>query len=280
MSNKAKNALNAKATMQLTNELDVLKESADSWYRIEYKSSNNKLYEMFSSLYALYEKCDGNDAAVQTNVRTYVSKVCATKKVTFKSKKPTLQALLVKFMFDDGLKNNCKRISSYVRIFTLATTLAEVNSKNMAKWIEENGGIENLRQQQTEGGLSKEKRITEGKNILKSKDDIGSVSTDKSKHNATKSDEVVLLIGIQKIDGSISIKHTIYEKTLNSNISGKTAINTALCNVYSMQNETKGKILSKTNAESEAKKKADITEIVNAKDAEVISFQNENKEAA
>lgn len=280
MSNKQKKQLNENAFIQLTNELDVLKASADSWFDNEYKTSNNMLYDMFSSLYALYEKCDGNDAKVQTDVRAYITKVCAKRKVTFKAKKPSLQALLVKFMFDDGRTKDCKRVSSYVRVFTLATTLTEINSKNIAEWIEKNGGIENLRQQQTEGGVSKETRIAEGKATLKAKDSIATVSTEATKHQALKVDEVVLLVGIQNADGSVSVKHTIYENVADSKISGKTVINTALCNVYSVQNELKEKQKANTKAESEAKSKANISDIVNAKDESDISFQNDIKEAA
>ena len=67
--------------------------------------------------------CDGNDAKVQTDVRAYITKDCAKRKVTFKAKKPSLQALLLKFMFDDGTTKDCKRVSSYVRVFILATPL-------------------------------------------------------------------------------------------------------------------------------------------------------------
>lgn len=280
MSNSAKKKLNEKATNQLTNELDVLKENADIWYSNEYKTTNNMLYDMFASLYSLYEKCDGNDDVVQTNVRKYITNVCAKKNITFKAKKPSLQALLVKFMFDDGKVKDCKRVSSYVRVFTLATTLTDVNSKNIAEWIEKNGGIENLRQQQTEGGVSKEARIAEGKETLKSKDSIANIITDITKHNTQKVNEVVLLVGIQNSDGSVSVKHTIYEKIENSKISGKTVINTALCNVYSVNNEQKQKQKLNKEAESEAKLKADISDIVNAKDENDISFQNDKKEAA
>ena len=58
----------------------MLKQSAESWYSKEYKTSNNMLYDMFSSLYALYEKCDNNDEKVQTDVRDYITKICAKKK--------------------------------------------------------------------------------------------------------------------------------------------------------------------------------------------------------
>ena len=280
MSNKQKKQLNENAFIQLTNELDVLKASADSWFDNEYKTSNNMLYDMFSSLYALYEKCDGNDAKVQTDVRAYITKVCAKRKVTFKAKKPSLQALLVKFMFDDGTTKDCKRVSSYVRVFTLATTLTEINSKNIAEWIENSGGIENLRQQQTEGGVSKETRIAEGKATLQAKESIAAIINDTTKHNTHKADEVVLLVGIQNADGSVSVKHTIYEKLADSKISGKTVINTALCNVYSVQNELNEKQKRNKNAETEAKSKADISDIVNAKVENDISFQNDIELAA
>ncbi len=273
MSNKAKNKLNENAFIQLTNELDVLKLSADSWFDNEYKTSNNMLYDMFSSLYELYEKCDGNDAKVQTDVRAYITKVCAKKKVNFKAKKPSLQALLIKFMFHDGTTKDCKRVSSYVRVFTLATTLTEINSKNIAEWIENSGGIENLRQQQTEGGVSKETRIAEGKATLKSKDSISTFSNDTTKQNTQNVDEVVLLVGIQNADGSISVKHTIYEKMANSKISGKTVINTALCNVYSIQNEQNEKQKANKIAEIEAKSKADISDIVNEKVKTIFRFK-------
>jgi hypothetical protein len=38
MSNKQKKQLNENAFIQLTNELDVLKTSADSWFDNEYKT--------------------------------------------------------------------------------------------------------------------------------------------------------------------------------------------------------------------------------------------------
>jgi hypothetical protein len=167
-----------------------------------------------------------------------------------------------------------------VRVFTLATTLTEINSKNIAEWFEKNGGIENLRQQQTEGGVSKETRIAEGKATLKAKDSIADIITNTTKQNTQNVDEVVLLVGIQNADGSVSVKHTIYEKMANSKISGKTVINTALCNVYSVQNELNEKQKANKKAETEAKSKADISDIVNAKVENDISFQNDIEVAA
>ena len=68
MATNTKAKLNDEAIIQLTADLQQLKDSADGWYKNEYKSSNDKLYEMFASLYALYEKYEGNDEKVQTDI--------------------------------------------------------------------------------------------------------------------------------------------------------------------------------------------------------------------
>ena len=139
-----------KAVSTLKTKLKKLRSNATEWHNTQFKSANDSLYAMFAELYTLYEQSKNNiDNDVETQVRKYVSEACKRKGVKFKTKKPTLQALLVKHLFDDGITADCKRISSYVRVFTLCTTLDEVNSSNIAKWIAERGGVENIRQQQT-----------------------------------------------------------------------------------------------------------------------------------
>ena len=261
MATNTKAKLNDEAIIQLTADLQQLKDSADGWYKNEYKSSNDKLYEMFASLYALYEKYEGNDEKVQTDIHTYLMNACTKKKVTFKSKKPTIQALLVKFMFDDGITSDCKRINSYVRVFTLATTLPNVTSKGMAKWIVESGGIENVRQQQTTKGVNKETSIAEGLKVLKNTKEVSSFKNEKTKENASSNKgKAVLLVGIQKADGTVSIRHTIYAEEKGSTIKGETVINTALANVYSTNMKVKEKEKPTKDAEAKERNKRTTTD--------------------
>jgi hypothetical protein len=92
------------------------------------------LYAMFAELYTLYEQCKNNiDDDVETQVRKYVSEACKRKGVKFKAKKPTLQSLLVKYLFDDGITADCKRISSYVRVFTLVDVVSNFLSNTKEK---------------------------------------------------------------------------------------------------------------------------------------------------
>ena len=127
-----------KAVSTLKTNLKKLRSDATEWHNTQFKSANDSLYAMFAELYTFYEQCKNNiDDDVETQVRKYVSEACKRKGIKFKAKKPTLQALLVKYLFDDSITADCKRISSYVRVFTLCTTLEEVNSSNIAKEIVE-----------------------------------------------------------------------------------------------------------------------------------------------
>jgi len=269
-----------KVVSTLKTNLRKLRSDATHWQNTQFKTANESLYSMFAELYSLYEKCKDNiDDDVETQVRKYLKEACNRKNVTFKATKPTLQALLVKYAFDDGVFADNKRISAYVRVFTLCTTLDEVSSSNIATWIAERGGIENVRQSNTANSLTVEERSTEGMKVLQSAVEQSSFENDLTSANAaTKTDEVVLLVGIQQADGSVSIRHTIYAEEANSSIKGKTAIKNALANVYSKhkeaeekakkKNETEAKLESEADAAEEAlKNSTPSTEVVEVKEA-------------
>ena len=263
MTNAKENQLEInKAVSTLKTNLKKLRSNATEWHNTQFKSANDSLYAMFAELYTLYEQCKNNiDDDVETQVRKYVSEACKRKGVKFKAKKPTLQSLLVKYLFDDGITADCKRISSYVRVFTLCTTLDEVNSSNIAKWIAERGGVENIRQQQTKNSLTTKERSVEGEKCLKLAKEQSSFENDLTQtYAATKTDEVVLLVGIQQADGSVSIRHTIYGEETNSNIKGSTAIRNALANVYSKHKELAEKTAKQNEAEQQLETEADAAE--------------------
>ena len=80
----------------------------------------------------------------------------------------------------------------------------------------------------------------------------------------------MLLVGVLKADGSVAVKHTIFEKEDNSNIKGSTVIKTALCNVYIKHKEAEAKEAKLQNAEKEANDNAEgVKTIVSEAKAEV-----------
>jgi len=250
------------------NEIQSIKSIATDWYNIEYTNSNTKLYSVFAKLYKLYETCTSTTDA-NTQKANWLKKQCENKEVKFSKKKPTIQNLLINFaFFVEGLDyaKQQKRISSYVRVFTTATAIDDVRANNIASWIADNGGIENIRQKTSPSATTKEVRIKEGNSFLNRFETIASVSNNKTIEYANeKTNEVVLLVGILQADGSVAIKHTIFKEENGSTIKGSTAINTALCNVYSKTKEEEKAAAKKIKAETEAKNKAKTSNVIIAK---------------
>ena len=239
------------------NDLTEIRNTAYVWHSNEYKTANESLYSIFSKLYVLYDNLTTVTGNATTQKREWIEKECEAKGVIL-SKKPTIIQLLINYAFFVEGVDNSKRLSSYVRVFNTATSTNNVRSDNIADWIIKNGGIEQIRQQSTSSAVTKEQRIEEGTKLLNRFETIGNVSNNKTKQYASsKKDEVVLLVGVLKADGSVAVKHTIFEKEYNSNIKGSTVIKTALCNVYSKHKEAEAKEAKLQNAEKEANDKAE-----------------------
>ena len=258
------------------NELQDIKNTAIDWYNIEYTNSNTKLYSVFARLYKLYETCTDTTSNANKQKSKWLKEQCEKKGVQF-GKKPIIQKLLINYaFFVEGVEytKQQKRISSYVRVFTTATASDGVSTNNIADWIVDSGGIESIRQQTSSSAITKEQRIEEGTKLLNGFKTICEVSNDKTtQYTSKKTGEIVLLVGVLKADGSVAVKHTIFEKEDNSNIKGSTVIKTALCNVYSkhketeaketkLQNEAEAKEAKLQNAEKEATDKAKSDKVI------------------
>jgi hypothetical protein len=239
------------------NDLTEIRNTAYGWHSNEYKTANESLYSIFSKLYVLYDNLTTVTGNATSQKREWIEKECEAKGVIL-SKKPTIIQLLINYAFFVEGVDNSKRLSSYVRVFNTATSTNNVRSDNIADWIIKNGGIEQIRQQSTSSAVTKEQRIEEGTKLLNRFETIDNVSNNKIKqYESRKKDEVVLLVGVLKADGSVDVKHTIFEKEDNSNIKGSTVIKTALCNVYSKHKEAEAKEAKLQNAEKEANDKAE-----------------------
>jgi len=251
-----------KAVSTLKTNLKQLHNDATQWHNTHLKKANDSLYTMFAQLYTMYQQCTTEGAEdIGKAIHKYLQTACEERGVKFKAKNPTLQALLVKYAFDDGVFADNKRISAYVRVFTICTIEKEVNASNIASWIAERGGIENIRQSNTKNSLTVEERSIEGMKLLQSAVEQSSFENDLTQANAaSKTDEVVLLVGIQQADGSVSIRHTIYAEEANSTIKGNTAIKNALANVYSKHKEASEKSKKKNEAEAKLESEADAAE--------------------
>ena len=136
-----------KEVKSFENEMLKLRTTATEQHSVEYTNSNNRLYSIFAELYTLYDTCVDVNAQANQRKRKWLKETCEAKGMKF-SRKPTIQQLLINFaFFVEGVDytKQQKRLSAYVRVFSTATATDDIDANNIAKWISDNGGIENIR---------------------------------------------------------------------------------------------------------------------------------------
>ena len=225
----------------------------EEWEQTVFSSANKSLYEMLADLYKMYEEMNDEDMTTKRN-RTWLAKEAKRREIPFKRSTPTLIELLVKVAFTGTVKDS-KRISTYVCVLNVIANTEGVYAADIPKWIEEQGGIEQIRQQTAKNTATKTERIEKGKEIVNEAETLASISINEA--NAYVFDNLnspVVLVGIMKSGGVIDIKHICVEKEEGSSITGKTAINTALANVYSKNKDKQKKEAPLKESEGNAKK--------------------------
>jgi hypothetical protein len=149
------------------NEMESVRNTAIEWHNTEYATSNARLYGIFGKLYAVWETLVDLDNA-NTKKREWIEAAVCKKGVSL-PKKPTTHQLLINYaFFVEGIDYQLqqKRVSTYTRVFKTATATDGVYADNIAEWITSNGGIENIRQQNTKSAITKAERISNGKQLL------------------------------------------------------------------------------------------------------------------
>ena len=275
--NKTKKLNKNDIVKSFQNEMRCVLDNATQWYGNEYKTANERLYEMFADLYRIYMNLVDTKQIGNTEKREWIETEVAKRNITFKSKKPKLQELLIKYAFCVEGVECSKRISAYVRVFSIITQVEGVGVDNVVEWITANGGIEEIRQQSTDKSATKADRVEIGKHLLLNNFETQTNYTSRKtkQYASTKTNEVVLLVGVLNADGNVSVKHEIYAEETYSKIKGNTAINTALANVYSKFAETKKKSSAMLNAEKAQKEKANKAEAITASAKQVEEKQME-----
>lgn len=236
------------------NAIDMVSLSADSWYDIEYKASSEKLYETFSELYQIRKTFFDDASKEQKSCRVEILKEkCLARGCKFKSKSPSIAEMLIKLAFYKPKSE--KRVSGYLRAFSILITDADVNETNVVDYIKAKGGVEELRREATKQTVSLKQRVAIAERRVKELENLCSFKTEQSISNAANKGDIVLAIGVQTAMGTVAIKELVFEK--NGKLSGKTAIDAALRSFYSKarkQDEDEKKIIDvkKSSDEQEA----------------------------
>jgi len=261
--------LAANALMAFKDRFETICNHREQWEQTVFSTANKGLYEMLADLYKLYDEMNSEDKATEMK-RAWLVKEAKRREIMFKRNKPSLIELLVKVAFTSTQKDS-KRVSSYVRVLNVIANTEGVYAADIPQWIEAQGGIEEIRQQTAKKTATRSERIEGGKEIVAAADTLASVTIDAASALVSGNvNEPVVLLGIMNASGVIDIKHVCVEKEEGSKISGKTAINTALANVYSKHNDKLKKDEPKQIAEESA------GEIVNSRE-KVLEILKERK---
>jgi len=243
------------------NRFDTICKRRNEWENTSYSTANKGLYEMLADLYKLYEEMnEGKEADKQK--RIWLVKEAARREIPFKRKKPSLIELLVKVAFTSTVKDS-KRVSTYVRVLNVIANTEGIYPADISKWIEEQGGIEEIRQQTAKSTATRTERFEAGKVLVTEAETLASITLSAaSAYVSGNVNKPVVLVGILNASGVIDIKHICVENDEGSKISGKTAINTALANVYSKQKNNEKKEAPLKESEDKAKRVAEVEDSI------------------
>jgi hypothetical protein len=258
MSKKSKqDNLNAVILSGFMDQVQNLIERRSDWQSNEYKTANDKLYDMLADIYELYLKAKGN-LSVDAEKRDWLIEQCQSKGIKM-TKKPTLLQLVTKLVFFDSLTDS-RRVSSYARVLNAAAQLDIKLSSEIPAFIRKHGGVEEIRASLAPNTMKLSDRAQHGRTILGKQKRIATVLVEKVANNVTLAKgQVVLLAGIVTPQGDVDVRSVCFEDLGKENvIQSRTAVNAVLSGIYSYTNRNL-KASSKTiAAEKEAAEKESL----------------------
>lgn len=193
----------AVATVFHGNRLEQIAHSAAHWHNTVYATSNDMLYAILGDCYAYFEDIRRDDATgkqLKADLITHCEKTLGK----FNKDDHTLTSI-VKCVFGYNAKNR-KRISSY-SIALRAAVEAKQKSANIAQFIKDAGGVEELRLGQAKTGMTVEDKVNAAKAAITSQN-LAQIDSEAvaEKLDAAATGKLVALVAEQLPNGQLAIK--------------------------------------------------------------------------
>lgn len=185
---------------QISQQITVLSDKVKAWEDNELKASNQKLYGILGECLDLAEHIKAKRKRLDG-----LNDVIEKRGLRFKGKTTTLRKV-VKLVFGADRQ----RSSAYSLVLEMANDEG-ITSKELAKWIEKQGGIEEIRTGGGKSGASKENMRQLGQQHLQDAQPIAKVN--RSKHTPDESGYVVML-GYVDNNGSTQVLTMLEHDTL------------------------------------------------------------------
>lgn len=235
------------------NRVNTLFAEREEWQTTLYATANQRLYELLGNIYTVYlEAKDGTDVSAEKH--DWLLKEVKSRNIPT-AKTPTFIQLVTKYVFSDS-DTDSRRVNSYARVLSCAAQEGVGTGNAIARYIEERGGIEEIRAALAKNTKTPKQRAAEGRELADNATNITEIACEEIAQCATDNiGQYVVLVGKLNARGNVEVKHVVFEDNVGERIAGKTVVSSALSNLYSNNEKAKKKAKGRADAESAADKK-------------------------
>jgi hypothetical protein len=190
--------------------IDGLVAQREAWEAKEFSSSNERLYGLLATCYAMNNTMVGSDSTAKS-LRKGLAAYIEQKKYPFKDSTPLI-AKIVRCVF--GVDR--RRVNVYASALRIARE-QEVGVLDLPRWLKSQGGVEEVKRAPNAAKKAKTltERVKEGSFIL-SEPSLGKVHTDalNAQFSTENLGEGVVLLATRDDDGGFSIRRLIQTESV------------------------------------------------------------------
>lgn len=214
------------SNMPFFRELEVLESDRKKWEVTEMAASHARLYSILTGCYAYYCKMKAKDTNknVRENMQSGLDAFAKKRGFVTQSNTNDMNRV-VKVVFGEDRR----RVSAYSLALRVAFAYG-VRAENLATWIKEKGGVEEVRKgASSKPGMPLKQRAAIAQQVVKSSA-LDTIKTDKmaTLFSADDSDKMVVLVATYRATGELEIQGVV--KT-------DSAVKAALAAYYSKNKE-------------------------------------------
>jgi hypothetical protein len=201
--------------------LNRISHERESWEQNEYAASRKRLYEVLTQCYDYYITMKlGADKAIRGEYKKALSDFCESRGYNFNSKTHDMQRI-VKAVFGGSDR---RRISAYAQALVAALSGGGFNDKgeavavmtaNLASWIEDQGGIEEIRTGSKNSGMTRKEQAQVAAKKLDDSDALSTIDADFKTYgvDSNDSDKQMLLVVTYRNTGKFEVNAVVKDHT-------------------------------------------------------------------
>ena len=209
------------------NTLISIVEERKAWEEGAYRTSNQQLYTVLAkclTYYNLLSKCKSSKTAPRSNFDKFV----ASNDITFKSSTPLINKVVKCVFYEPAVDRNAQRDRRRISAYSLVLRRAisdDMTPEQLPAFIDENGGIENIRQNKV-GKVTDAVKAQQARTVVESSDSYLAVVNDSAlmqQFDATDYDKAFVAVVVPRGDGTLEVRQIVKSAA---------AINSSLATMY------------------------------------------------